>query len=148
MATITNFDKRMFEMAREVAETSTYGPFHLGCVIVYKHHVIANAANSQKTHPVQKKYNRRYREFKKGLKPALDMVHAEIAALNCIPYPIAEQIDWKDVKVYVYRISPGHKLGHGMARPCPACFNALKEKGIRHIYYTTNEGFAYERIED
>ena len=33
-----------------------------------------------------------------------------------------------------------------MARPCPACMMALKLRGVKHIYYTTDEGLAYENI--
>lgn len=32
-----------------------------------------------------------------------------------------------------------------MARPCPACMSAIKELGIKNIYYTTDNGYAYEK---
>ena len=57
MAIITKFDKRMLELARLAAEQSDFKTFHMGCVIVYKHHVISTASNSNKTHPLQAKYN-------------------------------------------------------------------------------------------
>lgn len=146
MPAITKFDYKMFAKARQVAETSDFGSFHLGCVIVYKHKILASASNSTKTHPMQKKYNRKYRNFKHGEKPIVDSLHAEIAALSSIPYPIAQQIQWKDVSVYVYRICKGKPLGHGMARPCKACRNALRDMGINHLYYTGEDSFIYERL--
>jgi len=146
MAEITKFDYKMFDKARQIAETSNFESFHLGCVIVYKHKIIASASNSTKTHPMQKKYNRKYRKFKYGEKPIIDSLHAEIAALSSIPYPVAKQIQWKDVSVYVYRICKGKPLGHGMARPCKACRNALKDMGIGHLYYTGEDSFIYERL--
>lgn len=36
---------------------------------------------------------------------------------------------------------------YGMSRPCPSCMAAIKDLGIRNIYYTTNDGYIYERIE-
>lgn len=146
MAHLTKFDYKMFAAAQEVANTSDFDSFHLGCVIVYKRKIIASAANSTKTHPMQKKYNRKYRKFKKGNKPIVDSLHAEIAALNNIPYPIAQQLHWNEVSIYVYRICPGKPLGHGMARPCKACLNALRDAGITHLYYTGEDSFIYERL--
>lgn len=146
MKTLTNFDYKMFERAHQVSYTSTYKSHNLGCVIVYKHHIISQASNSNKTHPQQREYNMKYRTFRKGKKPIIDSIHAEMKALSEISYPIAQQIDWSKVKVYVYRNCPGKKLGFGMARPCEACIAALRDKGIKHIYYTTDAGFAYEEI--
>lgn len=148
MAKFSNFDMKMFEKAREVANTSEFEHFHLGCVITYKHHILSTACNSYKTHPVQMRYNQRFRQFRQGSKPCVHSLHAEIAALSTIPYPIASQINWHEVKVYIYRISVGRESQKGMARPCPACEQALRELGIRHIYYTTNSGYAYEKWDD
>ena len=33
-----------------------------------------------------------------------------------------------------------------MSRPCPSCMAAIKDMGIKHIYYTTNDGFVYENL--
>ena len=33
-----------------------------------------------------------------------------------------------------------------MARPCPACMAAIKDFGIKNIYYTTDDGMAYENV--
>lgn len=143
MATFTNFDKKMFERAALLAEDSNFRAFHLGCVIVYKHKIIGEGYNSTKTHPVQKHYNRRYRSFKKSIKPFQDSLHAEIAALQSIPYPVAQEVDWKKVKVYVVRV---REKDFGLARPCPACMAALREMGVRNFYYSTEGGFAYEEV--
>ena len=34
-----------------------------------------------------------------------------------------------------------------MARPCPSCMAAIRDLGIRDIYYTTNDGYVCERLE-
>jgi len=146
MAYFSKFDYKMFDAARRVAETSDFESFHLGCVVVYKRRIIAAASNTVKTHPMQKKYNRKYRKFKQGNKPIRDSLHAEMAAINSIPYPVAQQLQWKDVSVYVYRICRGKPLGHGLAKPCRACMNALKDLGVGHLYYTGEDSFIYERL--
>lgn len=144
--TLSKFDYKMFERARIIAQTSTYDTHNLGCIMTYKGHILAEGANSNKTHPTQKKYNKKYRHFNKSPKMISDSLHAEIAALSNVPYPVKQNINWKEVHVYIYRICPGKHLGQGMARPCAACMAALKDIGIKHIYYTTDNGFAYERI--
>lgn len=139
-------DYRFFEMARQQALRSQFERFHLGCIITYKGHVIGRGSNSDKTDPLQKKYNKERKFNKSGTQPIKHSVHAEIAALKSIPYPIQESIDWTKVKVYIYRIAPGKKLHLGNARPCPACIKALRDKGIKYIYYTSDDGFAAEEI--
>ena len=146
MAEFTKFDYRMFEKAKEIAETSDFYPFKLGCVITYKHHIIGQGSNSNKTCPTQKYYNKRYRHFTRNGSPCVHSTHSEIAALMNIPYPVASQIDWKQVHVYIYRISKGKKSKFGLAAPCSACRNALIDKGVRHFYYTGDNSFIYERI--
>lgn len=143
--TISKFDKKMFAAARKLAHTSDFTTFHIGCVIVYKKHIIGAGANSHKTHPMQAEYNK-YRNFNKTTNGVVHSVHAEIAAINSIPYTVGKDIDWSKVKVYIYRISKGHASKIGTSRPCAACFKALQDLGIRNIYYTTDIGYAYEKI--
>lgn len=142
---LSNFDYRMFDMARRVATESSFDSFHLGCVVTYKRHIIASASNSNKSHPMQKRYNRK-RNFNKTDKAVHHSGHAEILALANIPYTLLQTIDWRKVKVYVYRISNGKLLKMGLARSCPACMAALRDRGIQHLYYTTDDGYCYERI--
>lgn len=145
MAKFSNFDYRMFDVARRVAQESDFDNFHIGCVIVYKKHIVASACNTNKTSPKQKKYNK-IRKFNKGTKPTKHSMHAEIRALSLIPYPLAQTINWRDVSVYVYRICKGKRLGQGLARSCPGCMAALKDKGIKKLFYTTDTGFCYEEL--
>lgn len=146
MKVFTKFDIKMFQKAKEIAETSTYKTYSLGCVIVYKHHIIASGSNSNKTHPKQKIYNMKYRNFTKAIKPIVDSYHAEMRALCNISYPIGQKINWKKVRVYVYRICPGKKSGMGLAKPCSACLNALRDAGIQHLFYTDDNAYCYERL--
>ena len=139
-------DYRYFELARQEALRSDFERFHLGCIIVYKGHIIGRGSNSDKTHPLQKKYNKE-RDFNRGgAKPVKHSVHAEIAALSSVPYPLQESVDWSKVKVYTFRIAPGKKLHQGLSRPCKACLAAIRDRGIYKIYYSTSDGFVQEEI--
>ena len=68
--------------------------------------------------------------------------HAEVSALSKARFL---DIDFCKSTLYVYReLANGHKA---MARPCPACMRYIREMGIKHIVYTTNDGVAEERID-
>ena len=71
---------------------------------------------------------------------------AESAAIASVPYAVGKDIDWSKVHVYVYRICNGKKHGYGNARPCPACMNAIKDMGIKNVYYTDEEGLGYLKL--
>lgn len=136
---INNTDYRYFDKARKIAEISDYRKIHIGCVAVYQGQIIGLGCNCNKTHPVQKYYNR-YRNPSDALLPKL---HAEIHCLNQIKNL---NINFQKVKLYIYRIRKDQPFG--LARPCPSCMAAIKDLGIRDIYYTTNDGFSYERLEN
>lgn len=143
---IKNSDVKYFELAREIAEQSSFPRFHVGCVLVYQNHVLSMASNTEKSDPLQKKYNR-YRRFNHTTKGCINHSgHAEMMALKKVPYPVAQQVDWKKVKCYTYRICPGLPYGMGISRPCRACMTAMRERGIRDFYYSTDMGYAHERI--
>lgn len=143
---IKNSDIKYFELAREIAKQSSFPRFHVGCVLVYQNHVLSMASNTEKSDPLQKKYNR-YRHFNHTTKGCINHSgHAEMMALKKVPYPVAQQVDWKKVKCYTYRICPGLPYGMGISRPCRACMTAMRERGIRDFYYSTDMGYAHERI--
>ena len=132
-------DYRYFEKAKNVAMISDFHKIHIGCVAIYQGVTIGVGCNCNKTHPTQKYYNR-YRDQLYDLPPKL---HAEINCINSIRYL---DINFSKVKLYIYRIRRDQPFG--MARPCPSCMAAIKDLGIKDIYYTTNVGYAYERIEN
>lgn len=133
-----NVDYRYFEKARQVTTISDFSKFHIGCVAVYQGQIIGVGFNCNKTHPKQKFYNR-YREQSEAMLPKL---HAEISCLNQIRNL---DINFSKVKLYIYRIRKDQPFG--LARPCASCMAAIKDLGIKEIYYTTNDGFSYEKLE-
>ena len=48
--------------------------------------------------------------------------------------------------IFVYsEKKEGYKRLTRLPKPCNACSKRLEELGIRNIYYTTNNGWTYER---
>lgn len=137
---ISNTDKKFFCKARQVATVSDYYKTQVGCIAVYQGNVVALGCNTNKTHPIQKFYNR-YRITKDNESFLLPKMHAEI---NCINSLHNLDIPYGKVKLYIYRIRKDQPFG--MSRPCPSCMAAIHDIGIKHIYYTTNDGYAYENL--
>lgn len=140
---MTKSDYHYFEKARRAASISDYCRIHIGCIAVYQGNIIGVGCNTNKTHPRQKYYNR-YRTIDGNfntLESLPPKIHAETSCLNSIRNL---DIDFSKVKLYIYRIRKDQEFG--ISRPCLACMAAIQDLGIKNIYYTTNTGFAYERI--
>lgn len=134
----TRSDYKYYIKARQVAAISDYTNIHVGCVAVYHGNIIGTGCNCNKTHPIQKYYNK-YRTPSDSMLPKL---HAEINCINSIKH---FDINSSKVKLYICRIRKDQPFG--LSRPCPSCMAAIRDMGIRNIYYTTNFGYAYECIE-
>ena len=136
---LKKIDYKYFNKARTVATISDFQKFHIGCVAVYQGKIIGYACNLRWTHPLQKEYNVFRNHEENG--NYMPRIHAEI---NCITGIRKLDVNFGKVKLYVYRErSLG---GKGLSRPCAACMAAIKDLGIRDVYYTTDDGFAYERV--
>lgn len=127
--------------AKTMAEISDFHNQHIGCVVVYKGKVISAACNSNKTHPIQKKYNKIRFDTDATDRYSPDSLHAEIHALIQVANM---NIDWSKVWVVTYRKMKSRK--YGLARPCESCMAYIKQLGIKHIAYTTDEGYAVENL--
>lgn len=136
---IRKIDYRFFRKAKTIASVSDFKKFHIGCVAVYQGKIIGLACNTQKTHPMQKEYNAyRNHEDNNSFMPRL---HAEIACLNTIR---KMDINFAKVKLYICRERTSGEVG--LSRPCVACMQAIIDLGIKYIYYTTDAGYACEKI--
>lgn len=140
MENVNIINTRYFKKARSAALLSDYSRTHTGCIAVYQNSIIGIGCNSNKTHPRQGFYNK-YKYVNDSAFESPPKIHAEMMCLNAIK---KLDIDFSKVHLYIYRIrndQPG-----GLSRPCPACMRAIKDVGIKHIHYTTNDGYAYERL--
>lgn len=136
---LTNSQKSFFDIAKKVSELSTFHRKNvkIGCLIVSGHRIISSGYNSDKTNPIQKKYNRlRFSE------ETPHRLHAEISAL--LPLLNNKDIDFSKVKIFTYREKADHSLGK--SRPCKSCMALIKDLGIKHIYYTTDDGYCHEVV--
>lgn len=133
---------RFFKEAKKESFLSDYDGQHLGAVAVYGDKIIlAKAHNSNKTNTTQYFYNRYRIEQKSNIMSKPPRSHAEVNLLRKIRFL---DIDFSRVSVYIYRELKNGELG--MARCCPACMAALKSLGVKKICYTTDDGYAEERI--
>lgn len=134
-----------FKAAKKCAEQSNYNgasSAKIGAVAVFRRTIIAQGRNQDKTHPLQQRYNI-YRYNVNGNHYYPSKMHAEMELISKIRYL---DINFSEVEIYVYReTKSGQKA---MARPCAACTKALKDLGIKKVFYTTNEGYCEERYED
>lgn len=140
--------KRFFKLAKNASEFSDYTKknIHIGSVMVYKNRVISVGYNTDKTNPIQYMYNT-YRQKVDDpnrnyiADKHLPCVHAE---MKCLIDTRDLDVDWNKASLFVYRESPNGKLRN--CKPCKACMKALKDRGIKHIYYTNEDGCCYKEI--
>jgi len=127
-------DSKMFRLARLASLSSPHEKAMIGAVISRKKEVLSIGVNGLKSHPTQKHYN----QFRFQDDTAEHLLHAEIDAIVKLPYvPYG-------CSIYVYReLRNGTP---GMSRPCAGCMRALKDFQIKRIFYSTEEGTAYEEL--
>lgn len=134
---LTKKDKAYFNISKEVSKISDFPRIKIGCCAVYKHQIISTGFNTQRTAPIQKKYNK-YR-FSDDTRHSC---HAEISCLKSLVG--RKDIDFKNVTLYIYRAYKNGELA--LSRPCPSCMKLITDLGIKHIYYTNSGGFSHEEI--
>lgn len=133
---LTKRERSLFNVARAVSKTSDYDGVSVGCVVTYKNTIISVASNSNKTHTLQKLYNK-FRNFDE--ETADNKLHAEVHALVLAKnIAFRTNINWSDVCIYVYR---EWKNGRpAISKPCNSCFNLIKDLGIKTIFYIDEQG--------
>lgn len=122
---------RPFKIAKQASTLAMHDAFKVGAVIIQGNRVISIGWNDQhKTHPGIKRYGGN----------ALQTLHAEAMAI----LRSRHKASLKGAKMYVYRAIKDGTLAN--ARPCITCQNIMKAFGITRMYYTINNGWAYEAI--
>ena len=128
-------NERAYNYAKAASLNSTYGCHSLGAVALYGGKLLAVGWNSCKTHPTQARYNSLERGFDGYAFKST--IHAEMMVINKIKYL---DINFSKVKIFVWRGKDKPRL----SKPCPACERALRDLGIKHIFYTGNDSFVKE----
>lgn len=105
----------------------------LAACLVLRNEVISVGFNSDKSHPLQKRFSKNNDAIFK---------HAEV---DCIikALRIVEQEDLKDATLYVYRVKKTNKGDvnwvSGLAEPCSGCSKAIEHFGIKKTVFSTDE---------
>ena len=125
---------RGYELARKSSLKSDFNRQSLGAVAVYGNKVLAYGWNRNKTSSIQAKYN-----FERGFDGYAhkSSIHAEMMVVNKIKYL---DVDFSAVKIFVWR----GKNSPLMSKPCAACEKAMRDLGIKKIYYTGNNSYIEE----
>ena len=131
-----------FDKAKNVSFLSDFKQVHIGCVAVYKKQIIGVGYNTNKTHPIQMKYNKYRNLYWNGIQPQAKL-HAEMMCLLSIK---DLNIDFSKVKLYIYREDKNCHLA--LSKPCDGCMRAIKDLGIKEINYTVYNGYVKEKIND
>lgn len=133
MEKLNKRDLYYFKKAYEISKLSNFPRIHIGCIAVYKKNIIGMGYNSRKTSPIQSKYNTLSgrQMYSNDGKPINEFLHAEMDCLNMIRNM---DIDFSKVKLYISRKNTWNELA--CCKPCSACEYAIKELGIKTVYYT------------
>ena len=137
--------KKYFSIAKEYSLYSDFPKIHIGAIIVYKNKVVSYGYNTTKQHPLQAKYNK-YRTIDGKPCDVCQMnntLHAELMSIINLLRTFKDNLN--KCSIFVYR---EYKNGStALCKPCEGCEKALHDIGIKNIYYTTNNGWCYERVE-
>ena len=133
--------KKYLNFAIDISKQSTVQQARLGAVLVSHNKVVNASPNLEKTHPMQAHLNK-LRGFDPMSSGTRNTLHAEIATLL---KSRDLDIEWNKSMLFIARLKKNADLG--LARPCNACMGLIKQYGIKNIYYTTDNGWCYERIE-
>lgn len=130
---MTKTGMRFFSIAREIARMSDFHGTHVGAVVVEGKRILSTACNTEKTRPLQARYNV-YR-IAEDPKKVVARGHAETNALSPL---IGKELNWSRLDLYVYREKRTGECG--CSRPCPACARLIKDLGIKNVYYINENG--------
>jgi deoxycytidylate deaminase len=133
--------KHYYIKAKAISRLSTFSKVKIGCVAVYHKNIIGVGFNQRKTNPLQAKYNvLRDLESNDG-RPINDFIHAEMSCINAIK---DLDVDFSKVELYIYRENMNNELA--CCKPCKACEQAIRDLGIKRVYYTDTNKYIREDL--
>ena len=124
-----------YKLARSASIKSDFYRCHTGAVAIYGNKVLAIGWNSDRTSLMQARYNSMMRGFD-GHK-FKSSLHAEMMVLNKIRFL---DIDFSQVRICVWR---GQDMPR-ISKPCAACEKAMRDLGIKKVFYTGNNSYISE----
>lgn len=128
----TTREMRWFKQAKRESKKSTHDKAHIGAVIVIGNYVVSRGFNKKKTHPFQARLDREQNYHCPNAK-----LHAEVSTLLN-----SGKTDLSNAEIYIYREDKHGRIAN--SKPCVSCTEALRLAGVREVFYTTTEGYAFE----
>lgn len=119
--------QRWINLARKIAERSTFPEQKMGAVVIKAGRVIATGVNKAKSGAVKSRFYNKNQAH-----------HAELDCLNGIPDEILN-----GAVVYVAGLSPNRCNLVWSSKPCPSCQALLREHGIKAAIYHDSDGKPY-----
>lgn len=135
---MTRTEERFFKLAESVAEQSTYPRVHIGAVIANGKRVLSTGSNQWRTHTRQKKYATYRYKCQECARDEVGRIHAEMDAIIK-----AGKTNLHGSSIFVFRKDMKGILAD--CKPCGACMKAIKDAGIKRVFYTSRDG--YNRLE-
>ena len=132
--------ERYFKKAKEVSKLSDYDKTQMGAVLVCKNKIISVGFNHRKSNPIQYHYNKlRTDDIRTyNVDARENYIHCEI---DCVLKATNKGFNkWSEATLFIYRETKNHE--RAIAKPCLACEQFLKDKGINNIYYTVTNNIS------
>lgn len=131
---ISRKTRRYLQLAKKLANTSTYGNFRHGAILIGGgNSILGLGVNNEKYCSVGAKF----RAESKGN----STYHAEISSLLGLSRDVT-----RGATIYVARSAKGSGDDR-LSKPCSMCHEVLKAQGIKKVYYTVdNETVGFYKI--
>jgi deoxycytidylate deaminase len=113
------------ELAKNVANQSTFGKFHHGAVLVSHGKIVNTAHNDNRLC----NFGTRFRNIQNGTAT----LHAELGSILNVSNKTTN-----GSTVYVVRVNKQDEWRN--SKPCPMCESAMKFCGISKVIYSTDDG--------
>lgn len=127
---------KFLDVALAASKLSNIEKYQIGATISNGKEIISISFNQAKSHPLQKRYNKK----RASTAHEWSYLHAELSAI--LKVKNKEQL--RGATIFVART---RRDGNpGMARPCAACIQAIIDSGIKKIVYTTEDCVAEEKV--
>lgn len=111
----------------------------LAAAVVYRNDIVAIGTNKKKSHPFQKRFSKHAMAI---------YLHAELDAIkNALRHLSLDELARSHLYISRARFADSEtnpikdNLMHGLAKPCEGCMRAIATFNIKHVCYTTDDGY-------
>lgn len=116
----------------DIYSGSPYERLKVVSFLIYRGKIVGFGVNSEKTSPMQKFYRKQT-----SLATIPNFIDKEHSEINLLRRTYLKDFDMRRVELVV--ISKRNDGNFRLARPCCTCMRAIKDHGIKNVFYSTNE---------